>query len=255
MQSISNGSPLSEYHPYQSPQERVQTTLFAASLLAPYAFYFTRDALIGRNESLNCRSTYQPLNAGTIVCISHSDVLEYFPAWSSIPGPVMAEIGNELWTTGIRTIRQLRLVYGDHTTSRHYHVSFPSNVFKDVITSYMINPEEMLHYPNPVKADYSNRAYHNGQWISEIDCSPPDHQWMSLSPWAHNIDSIFDGAHSRNTSPGNRYSPSTSYLSPIFGSPNLDRSVTSLPSPSTSQYKIEAIGDHDLVEETAVEDG
>lgn len=245
MQPVTNNSPLLETHPYQSPLERAQLIFFITVLLAPYGLYFIQDALIGQNEVLNCISITRPFTAGAIVRITEGDIARYFPQWSNLPKPVRVEIGNELWSTGLRTIRQLRAL-SENTPIPGlfiYHVSFPSNTFKDVRATYRINAEEMLHYPNPIQADYASQVYDNG-WHREIDCSPPASQFMSLSPWPHTIHKDFDGYQVRSSSFGNRYPPITSQ--PVFITPPTiydNHSGTTLPSPSASAYKLDVISD------------
>jgi len=165
---------------------------------APYHIYrFIKDGINDENVFFNGYAEHKPFTAGAIIQISNPE--QHLPNWRSVPSPVEAEIGAELWNTGLRSIRQLRPMSGITPLTAYplVLVSFPSEKCSDIRrrSMYAVHVEYSLRYPTPLQAEYSRSTYipSTSKMLVSITCGPPLSQWLRLSKSNHSLHTTFYG--------------------------------------------------------------
>jgi hypothetical protein len=165
--------------------------IYVILLLIPYLIEFIMDTINGRNGVLRRPIYDRPFHTGQRISFNTADcdieVLAVFGTYAP------ALIGPELWQTGTRTIRQLRILERGFP---HILISLPIYLFSDLPgPTYSLQAEYVLHYPRPLYGSFHGYIPTSRQRIPIVQCHLPSalSQRIRLSPWPHSIAEDFEG--------------------------------------------------------------
>lgn len=192
MPTVQNGKPVPDYAPLSWTQHLI-VQVFCFPFIIAYAGHFIRDIFLQRNPVLHQTPLFRPLRSGIYAVIDNSKGI--IPEWAEqgLTGMIYVEIGDPLWSLGIRTVRQLRVIHNGMHSPTHsiIHASFPTCQFGDMRISYNMEAYNMLTLPNPIQAEFDKWYLEQNQWIPQLVFKAPQFLWFTLTPREHGIHYIF----------------------------------------------------------------